>query len=163
MKFVCFNSLNLFALGQTRTDTPEALDPKSSASTNSATRACKLLVFLLTKTIDLQLYLSQPLSVKPGLGVVSAKSLDRDETKWRRIFNAGTPFFTSQCHSATQISIYVPNGAEFVNVSIGSKISNPSQSLSFLGQKFYFSTNASPASHPISGFGPTQWAHLWDA
>ena len=45
IEFVCFNSSNLFALGQTRTDTPEALDPKSSASTNSATRACKLLIF----------------------------------------------------------------------------------------------------------------------
>ena len=32
-----------FALGQTRTDTPMALDPKSSASTNSATRASRLL------------------------------------------------------------------------------------------------------------------------
>ena len=30
------------ALGQTRTDTPKALDPKSSASTNSATRACRI-------------------------------------------------------------------------------------------------------------------------
>ena len=32
----------VLALGQTRTDTPMALDPKSSASTNSATRARKL-------------------------------------------------------------------------------------------------------------------------
>ena len=99
IEFVCFNSSNQFALGQTRTDTPEALDPKSSASTNSATRACKLFVFL-TKTIDLQLYLPQPLSVKPGLGVVSATILGRDEAGRQRIFNAGTHFSISHDNSS---------------------------------------------------------------